>query len=222
MNEKAKPSPLGTWTTSQFTYSNAFLNDGGPLVVLPRSLLGSWHGAVLPWTEELGRRFGERVADFLEGYFERFTDFARATRARGWFDVIPVKSGQAMVIGPESGDCSARWLRSIPDGREYLLAISAIDPGAETAVADAVLTMPDDAWSGLGKVFHIPDDELVMLHAGSNGDWTDEVPPERPAAMGGRIVWRVPAGSYALRGASIVVDEPGAGAELEACWLCRI
>jgi hypothetical protein len=198
-------------------YSSEFIGDGGRLVVVPRSLLRAWHGSVLPGTASLRGRWGSRIAEFLEDRLRLFTDFARASKARDWFDLLPIRGGQAITVGRGYSEVSARWLRTLPERRDYLLALLAADRGAEPAIAAFVRQLPDAAWHDLALRLRVPDEDLLLFHAGTNGAWVREVGPDQPATLGEGVAWRIPAGTYALYEASLRLEQPGA--EGAICWL---
>jgi hypothetical protein len=159
------------------------------------------------------------LAEFCAERFRRFTDYARALEAGGWFDVIPYRRGQVIVVGAEAPVDAVRWLRTLPDRRDYLLAIEAIDVHAEPAIAEYIRHLPASAWRDLKIQVYIPDEDMVLLHAATRGEWMSEVGPHDLATIGQGFAWRIPSGAYALYQASVRFDHPSGGAGLEACWL---
>jgi hypothetical protein len=151
-----------------------------------------------------------------------FTDFKRAHRTREWFDVIRVGRGQAIVLGRDYEEVDARWLRILPEGRDYLVAMVESDPMAEDAIAESVRHLPDGAWRDLGLRIQIPDEELMLFHSGTNGAWLEEVGSDEPAVLSQGFAWKIPAGTYALYETEMELTEPGRGAEGAVCWLRRV
>jgi hypothetical protein len=204
-------------TTEGFACSSEFANDGGKLIVLPRSLLGIWYGSTFPWTQKMNAPHWSRIAGFFEELLIDYTDFAIAQGMRDWFDVMQLRRGQAIVFG--YGESYGRWLRTLPDGRDYLLAIEYGDQRFERGVADFLRSLPDSAWQDLDLRFEVPDEDLLLFHSGTNGVWLKEVGPGSWASMGTGIAWRIPPGSYALHQASAQLKERGCAGHAEVCWL---
>jgi hypothetical protein len=222
MNDATQRFPLGKFSTESFEYSNEFLNDGGRLVVMPRSLLRAWHGSIFWWTEPLRGHWGSRIAEFFEDRLVWFTDAESAHRTREWFDLIRVGKGQAIVVGRDYDEVNARWLRTLPEGLDYLVATVASDPRAESAVAEFVRNLPEGSWRDLGLRVNIPEDDMLLFHTGSSGGWLDEVDPDQPAVLGQGFAWTIPTGTYALYETEMELTEPGRAAEGAVCWLRRV
>src|SRR5687767_149537 len=87
-------------------FSPWFANDGGPLIILPRELLGYWEGSDPPSN-------GRVIETTADGCLEEFagTDYARACAAGGWISIIPVGPGHGIVLGAEEDFHGVHWLR---------------------------------------------------------------------------------------------------------------
>jgi hypothetical protein len=219
MEEPSKIDWMVAVTTDEFACSSEFANDGGKLIVLPRSLLAIWYGSTFPWTQDLQGFEGARIAEFFEEQLQDFTDFAMAHRTRDWFDVIPLGRGQAIVFGCGHAEIYGRWLRLLPEGQDYLLALEYGDQGIERGVAEFVRRLPAASWADLGLQFDVPDEDLMLFHTGTNGSWLHEVGVDDWAVLGTGIAWKIPPGRYSLYQASAHLTAPGCAGHVEICWL---
>ncbi|HEY7059957.1 MAG TPA: hypothetical protein VII06_00650 [Chloroflexota bacterium] len=218
MDELSPREWAASVTTDEFMCSSEFLNDGGKLIVLPRSMLQIWYGSTFPWTQNLNGEQGWRVAQSFHKLLRDHTDFAMAHRTRDWFDVIQLGRRQAVVLGYDYAEIDGRWLRTLPERQDYLLAIEYGDTGFERGVAIYVRQLSESSWQDLGLRFEVPDEDLLLFDTGTPGAWLQEIGANKCAVLGQGIPWRIPAGSYTLHQAS--ADEAhGCAGHAEVCWL---
>src|SRR5690348_7654622 len=86
-------------------FSICFINDGGPLLVLPAELVSSWEGCDPP---SPGRIITTPLDDILGDFGG--TDYARACAAGGWVATIPVGTGTGVVLGADDQASGVQWL----------------------------------------------------------------------------------------------------------------
>jgi hypothetical protein len=169
-----------------------FANDGGPLIVLPRELLDSWHGTDgRPVRKDLP--FGP--------------DYVRACDARYPAALLKVGRGFGVVIGSQDHVSAAQWLR-LPETRGIVLVgWSYAEEGSESMVVD-LLRGGRLTWHRFRREMELSNGDLVLLHAASAGEEVQELHTfgEGHAAIGDGVPVRMEPGTYVLESAAVGGD----------------
>lgn len=117
---------------------------GGPLLLIPASLLHGWEGG--------------------NGSGRAATDYDRACDVEGYVGVIPVGEGQGLVLGdmpmpvawwPDSGGILVRWMAADSEG----------------AVIELLKALPDSlGWETEVSIELTSDEELILFDAAYPGN----------------------------------------------------
>ncbi|HEX7376763.1 MAG TPA: Imm21 family immunity protein [Pirellulales bacterium] len=184
-------------------FSTKFVNDGGPLIVLPRELLRYWHG-----TGEMHNHDCSSVA----------SDYRRACEAAHPAELLEVGPGVGLAIGAQEHVEIASWATLPETHGVYLVAWHYCDAEAHVELAELLRTdvLP---WQRLPRTMEVSDGDVVLLHAASAGDEVREPSSaEGIAFIGDGVVSRLARGQYA-------VDIVEVGGKLDrdtfGCVICR-
>lgn len=185
-------------------WSIPFLNDGGPLLVLPRELLSHWNGIN-----------GTPVShDFPFG-----ADYARACEAAYPAELIRVGPGVGLALGAQDIIYPAHWLR-LPEEPGALLVGWAYGDDESNSSLVKYLRTESPAWSRLPLRMSLIDGGMILFHAGTAGEDVAEAAGsgEGQAVIGDGIPIRLGAGDYAID----VLEVGGVlGRDLMGCLVCR-
>lgn len=185
-------------------WSTEYLNDGGPLIVLPRELLAAWSGC---WGEPPSQEF------------EFGPDYTRACQVDHPAALLDIGTGSGLVIGAQEHLYPVQWVDLPEMGGVALVGWMWGDDDVEDEVA-ALLLHHGPQWRCLNPRINLPGGELVLLHAASSGSDVDEIETfgELQAMIADAIPMRLEPGAYRLE-----IQE--AGGELNedsfGCLLCR-
>ncbi len=186
------------------TWSTTFANDGGPLIVLPRDLLGYWQGS-------------EGVSS--RDNFPFGPDYTRACEAAHPVDLLKVGPGFGLVIGSRDHVCTANWVRLPEWHGAILVGWSYGDEGSEDKVVH-FLRSDASAWRRLRSRIEISNRDLVLLHAACAGQTVRVLDSfgEGYAVIGDGVPFRIEPGSYVLE-----VKDVGGNFDSDpfGCVICR-
>ena len=177
-----------------------FVNDGGPLLVLPREALPFWEGSEPP--------SGERVveAKFRWGY-DIATDYDRACDVEEWVAPIDVGPSRGIVLGGE--ETNAAWLN--PPQAEAFLIVRLIyaDDDSEAKIPGLYEGQRDEDWVRMGAILEAEHGDLVLFHAASAGLEVEEKPgsSDRIIVIGDAIPFPAGSGSYTVDTCEVVLPE---------------
>jgi hypothetical protein len=181
-------------------FSATFVNDGGPLIVLPRELLPCWEGGDKP----TDGRIIETEWDFRAPDFAG-TDYARACSARDPVDVLEVGDGRGIAVGGPEGmadESVVKWLR-LPGCPGEVLAIHVNCNHLEVTcthpeLGDAIAQTSAADWEPLEQTLRVEGAELVLMHAAFNGRNPLRFIEADMVCIGDAIAWEVGAGTYTV------------------------
>jgi hypothetical protein len=187
-------------------FSLCFVNDGGPLIILPDELLTYWEGSDRPAD---GRIIQTSIDDAL-GEELAGTDYRRAWAAGSIVSVIPVGPGFGVVLGAHQSVCEVRWLR-LTDSPGVLVTLPIYaEMNAEPFLIEALRRSPEIDWQIIFPAFRTVSGRLCLLHAINPGSDVVEVHDEPVACMGFTIPCQIEPGSYVVELRRIVLDtSPG-------------
>src|ERR1700741_5024199 len=152
---------------------NWFHNDGGPLVVLPRSPAPLWEGTDLPSN-------GRRVEAHFRFAGPTATDYDRACDVADPAELLEAGQGWVLVLGGVIQE--AAWL---PLAADDFLVVSEdwIPDKGEQTLRKLYADLSDDAPMLIKHELRIDRGGLVLTHAGSTLSDADvhafDSPPER-------------------------------------------
>lgn len=186
-------------------WGTEFLSDGGPLIVLPRELLGSWMGAE-----------GEPSSqDFPFG-----PDYARACRSNDAASLLEVGAGIGLLLGDETFFYPIQWVDLREERGVALVGWCCCNDQDEERVEVEGLLRGESGWECLERRFHLASGELVLLHAANVGTEVDELDAfgELHAMIADALPVRLKPGTYKLE----VMEAGGPFDERSFhCYLCR-
>jgi len=181
-------------------FSVWFLNDGGPLLVIPRDLLVEWSGVEKP-------RDGRVITTSLDADLGEFggTDYARACAAPDRVSLLPIGNRWVVVLGSHEPVDSARWLYFRAES--YAIAVLSFQAQADTDTVflDAVGRM--QVWHDIAPSLHVPCGDLILMHASSPGWSVIDVGERDYATIGYYIAQRVEPGVYAVEEATLTLPD---------------
>jgi len=163
-----------------------FANDGGPLLVAPRSALGSWEGGDPPSA-------GRVVAvQWQYDPARPATDYDRACAVTPPVGVVEIGNDWGVVL---TADGSATWL----EVNVLAIALLAEDSGRDTLL-NFLNALPNAAWSLVIPSASVDRDGVLLLHAASTlKDVEIRTASEAGNAhIGDAILSPIPAGRYRL------------------------
>ncbi|MGH7701679.1 MAG: Imm21 family immunity protein [Gemmatimonadales bacterium] len=152
-------------TTSNFWHSGWVASGGGPLLVLPTTLLVYWGGADPPEESTIPRTPG------------LCSDYDRACGVRGPFALIDVGPGTGLVLADEPND--TMWVRWAGDPRVYLVRWIQADDDA--AMLRALEGLPGLNLQPTHGTLSIPPGHLVLFDSAMPGN--DIVTPHESVNM---------------------------------------
>jgi hypothetical protein len=179
-------------------FSIPFVNDGGPLLVLPRELLHEWRG--------IEQRDGT-VSASMERDLGEFsgTDYARACAAGGWISVIPVGAGHAVVLGADWLAHDVQWVH-IPSIRgDMLIMPEDTVERFESTLVDWLRRADDSAWRQVFDAIRVDSGELVLMHSTNSGAEIMERRTGSYASAGEGIPHHVGIGIYSVQDLTLVL-----------------
>ena len=150
-------------------FETLMTDDLSPHLVLPLSACSAWKG-LPPESECL-------IAGIIFNPFALLdpkTDFGRALRIDGDFDLIPVGDGFGLVLG-EALLTAGKSITT--EGRVLIASVGDITGNEDELLRAALETQEHDGLIDTGRQWKIPDSELVFLYA---GDVPDSEAPDQP------------------------------------------
>jgi hypothetical protein len=186
-----------------------FVNDGGPLLILPRELLNHWDGANTSSDKKL---IPKKDKDFpFAG-----TDYARACAAQNWVAPVEVGKGYGIVMGAEDHIYTARWLR-LPDNKGCLVAGCVVgEENSDNLLIEALKeSIPE--WQRKDNQLSLTEGDLILMHAASPGKTIAEYnEPKKQGiiGIGEGIPFRLSPGNYVVEESFIVLPD---GSEYALC-----
>lgn len=130
-----------------------FHNDGGPLLVAPRSALGAWEGGDPP---SAGRVI---TVQWQYDPTNPATDYDRACAITSPAGVVEMGNGWGVVL---TADGSATWLES------DVLAIALLqEDSGKDRLLNLLHAVPDAAWNLVVPSASVDRDGVLLLHAAS-------------------------------------------------------
>jgi hypothetical protein len=176
-----------------FIRSLQFLNDGGPVVILPRAALGDWHGQP-PDTDDVPAG-----------------DYERACEVQQQVGLLSAGNSTAVVTNTVEHFHPIEWLHRPGEETLYLVGHHYGDEGSDAALHAALEREEPKAWHRLGD--DLPAADLILFHAAMGGDENNELPSNATRAVIGDAL---PA-PFSLPAASVdwvdLANEPGAFVE---------
>jgi hypothetical protein len=179
--------------TASAEFSIHFVNDGGPLMVLPRELLPFWEGADRP----SGGRVITTDADEGLGEFAG-TDYARACSAGGWVSTISVGDGHGIILGAEEDFRGVQWLRLAETPGTMISLPMYAEEDTDQVLVMALRRTLDEGWREVFPAFQVASGELVLLHAANTGEEVREARDKECAMIGDAIPWQIEPGLYTV------------------------
>ncbi|HVA45061.1 MAG TPA: Imm21 family immunity protein [Pirellulales bacterium] len=180
-----------------------FVNDGGPLIVLPRELLGYWQGDTA-----VPGRGGSSVG----------SDYKRACEAVHPAALLTVGPGFGLVIGAQDHIGTANWLVLTDQPVAALVGWSYGDDDSEAMVIE-LLRKEALPWRRLPCTIALSHGDVVLFHAASRGEELRELSSaDGYAVIGGCVPLRLDPGHYMLE-----VLEAGGNLDHDSfgCVICR-
>lgn len=167
-----------------------FDNDGGPLLVAPRSTLGPWEGGDPP---SGGRTIS---VDWHYDPDGPATDYDRACAVNEPAGVVEIGESWGVVVTAEG---SATWLDA-----SVLATVLVAEDSSWEKLQELLRAVPSTAWDVLVPSAVVDGDGVLLLHAASTvRDVQIRVPSEQGrACIGEAILNPIPAGRYCIDYAS--------------------
>jgi len=135
-------------------------SEGGPLLVLPRSLVPAWGGIDAP---------DDAVPVFESGTF--VTEYDRACAVDDYLGLIPVANGRGLVLGAEP--MLTTWLPDAAHPDMGGILVRWVYAESFDSVYQHLQVLPPDLWSSSGLSFDVPDDLLCVFDATLSRDEVD-------------------------------------------------
>jgi hypothetical protein len=174
-------------------FSVPYCNDGGPLLVLPRDLVGYWDGAHPPAD-------GRVIETEADSYLDEFahTDYARACSVTHTPGVLEVGSGQALVLPQWDEQMGTVSLLRLPESAGPMLVIDMDSrDGQVAALVLAELSSDLDAgWEVAIPEFAVDCQELLLMHAADREPEIVGPSKEMSYVAGGAIPFGIAVGTY--------------------------
>ena len=161
------------------------VSNGGPLLLLPTSLLAHWTGTDVPRDGRVVRAHFRWNPDAAGA-----SDYDRACDVRGYVGVLPVGGGWGLVVGDEPNPVC--WLPTA-DGGTLARWVAADD---DASVERALARIPEDlAWEPQGD-FMVATSPSVLFDSAEPGE----------ESFGPRRTIELRPGSYDVEHATYVAD----------------
>jgi hypothetical protein len=197
-------------------WSISFANDGGPLIVLPRELLGDWHGAA-----DKPDDFSFSDDDDAELTFK--DDYERACDTAYPAALVKVGSGVGLVIGAQEHAYPVQWLKLPEERGIYLVGWHYGRRDSSPRLVEH-LRASKPSWRRFRRRVRLISGDLILLHAASSGTEVCEYDPhgkgrgERFVCIGDAIPTRLDKGRYTIESTAIGGE---LGRDPFGCVVCR-
>lgn len=167
-----------------------FVNDGGPLVVLPREALTSWRGD----------------ASASRG---RATDYERACEVDDWIAPVETASGPVLVLGGDR--TNAAWVPLAEEGAHLLARVIYADDDSLEKISALYEAAREGDWVRHGFTLDCAGGELLLLHAATDGAEVEEetAADDEPAYIGDVVALPAGPGRYAAETCEVVLPDEG-------------
>jgi hypothetical protein len=203
---------------SGWRYSNAFVNDGGPLIVLPKSLARHWHGSSFVWSEWLRKRLSWQIVDTLDEKLATFSQYYKdAGRAGSDFACIRFAGGHAIIVGSRPQFSFAQWLTRSLNNENYLIGAVMAQDGWEQLALELIPRLPESRWLDLGCRIFVSNEDYLLFHASTDGARLMELKSDEDATIGQAISWKLLPGIYELRLANLKVEQSAFYMDMKIC-----
>ena len=178
------------------------VNDGGPLLVLPREVLPFWEGSEPPSGNravEVRSRWGYKIA----------TDYDRACDVQEWIAAIDVGPGRGIVLGGDQ--TNAAWLRPPQSDAFLIVRLIYANDTSEAKILGLYEGRRDEDWVRLGSTLDAEHGELLLFHAASVGLEVEEKlgSSGEVIVIGDAIPYHAGSGSYTVDTCEVVLPEEG-------------
>jgi hypothetical protein len=175
-----------------------FMNDGGPLIVLPRELLSAWLGI-----DRSPDMAGTVLAN--GGYEFEGTDYERACAAGDRSAVIPVGNGHGLVLGSSMQVHDVQWLHAPSITGEMLIMPEDTLDHFERDLVKSLQAVTERDWRRIFEGFHVNDHDLILMHASNNASRIVERRNGPYASLGDGVPHRVRPGRYHIEDLDLVL-----------------
>jgi len=178
-----------------------FLNDGGPLIVLPREAAAFWEGGDLPAN-------GRVVQANFRWNTETATDYDRACDIDDYHGVIDVGDSWGLVLHDEIP--AAGWMKMRDGEALFLVRIIYCETDGDDEVHRCYRKLRDADWKRIAEKLPLVNGELILFHAAGRLDGSlQEVTPSDGgfALIGDAIKAPMAPGSYAIETADTADDD---------------
>ena len=167
-----------------------FANDGGPLLVAPRSPAAVWEGSELPSA-------GRVVTAATRTAGGAATDYDRACDVEAGAALLNAGAGWVVVLNSEVA--GAAWLPLAEEPASA--AIIAVSGGLDESLPEIYELLASGEWTPLSDGVPIDSGGVFLMHAAGKPGSEDELAFNDPApygyaTIGQAIVYPFPAGCY--------------------------
>lgn len=137
-------------------------SGGGPLLLLPVSLLPEWEGADPP---SLGRVV---QAKFRTGGSDApATDYDRACDVKGYLGLLTVGQGVGLVLG--GGRFATAWWSVREDRERFIVCREYGEDDLEERINEVLMAVPDDFGEDVGLSFPVSGGPLYLFDSAYSG-----------------------------------------------------
>lgn len=141
-----------------------FVNDGGPLIVLPHEIAHYWEGGDPP-------RDGRIVQAVFRWNGDVATDYDRACDVEELAQIIDVGPGWGLVLGDEVPH--VMWME--PPGKDDFFIVNGLyaNDDSDEEVQEVYQGIAENGWKKVGSGLPVEDGRLILMHAASSLTDTD-------------------------------------------------
>ncbi|WP_071527274.1 hypothetical protein [Nodosilinea nodulosa] len=167
-----------------------FVNDGGPLLILPDEALRLWKGGD---ARSSAQARSELIA--ATGRYSQ-TDYDVACQTEDTVSPLDIDSSWGLVIGADEDVPSSRWVPLLYNRKILFLGVYSLDLAPSQEFLNAEVDQ-SEGWFSLGR-FNTENKRLNLIHAASNGsdDLTEPYGIKKNAFIGNRLCCKVDSGEY--------------------------
>ncbi len=176
-----------------------FLNDGGPLIVIPKEALAFWEGA----DEPAGGRVVEISTPSIMGGVA--TDYDRACNANWPAELLTIGPSWGLAISAET-TASASWLDVLEPDTRIVVCIMFANEDSDRWLHEVYSHVPKTDWLLNAEAAPVLSTELILMHAVSASEANLLHKDVERAVIGDAILESTPGTSVRID--SSVVDLP--------------